>query len=573
MGGVDREHRFYPSGDHGDEETIRSRLSINSSSNEEIRGAERHRDSLNLPPPSDCGGLKTGAKVVLTADRTLMSSYNSSQFIGFAACFPKVLPRWLYTRLFCPPQHISSGDLLAIPAGLRRIESALIGNGFSPDEVVVAYPTRIDGVVDSSTKAIGISTSDPLGLGPASSTFSSLIRREPYTAHFFRELMTSKAVRSGTAKIIVGGPGVWQLSDERTRRRLGIDCIVEGEGDVAALQLFEDAVEGRPLPAVITGGPVPIEDIPIIRGPSVNGTVEISRGCGRGCEFCNPNMRTLRHVPLGRILDEVKVNLAHSSKITLHAEDVLRYRAKGMVPDRERVATLFSRVAGMTDRIGLSHIALSSALAEPGLVEDIAGIFDEASRGSRVYAQTGIETGSPALVSKHMKGKAKPYAPEDWPEVVKESFKLLADNNWVVCGTLVMGMPGETGDDVRKTLELVRSLRQHKSLIVPLFFVPLADMKGNEFFGPEAMLPEHWMLFAECVEHDFHWAYELMDELFRQNRTRAAKAHMFRIAAWYMQRRLKPYLELMKEGKNPLRGSLELEEPQVPKSLTGRAEA
>jgi radical SAM superfamily enzyme YgiQ (UPF0313 family) len=510
---------------------------------------------------------------VLTADRTLMSSYNSSQFIGFAACFPKVLPKWLYTRLFCPPQHIFNGGAIAAPAGIRRIEAALVEHGMAPDDISVVYPTRIDKEVDSSTRVIGISTSDPLGLGPASSTFSSLIRREPYTAHFFRELMTSKAVLSGQAKVIVGGPGVWQLATEEARRSFRIDCIVEGEGDTVAPGLFRDALDGRQLPGSVSGGPVPLEDIPAIRGPAINGTVEISRGCGRGCEFCNPNMRVVRHMPLERVLEEVRVNLAHSPKITLHAEDVLRYKARGMVPDRGQVGRLFTNVARMTDRIGLSHIALSSALSEPGLVEDIAHIFNEAREGSRVYAQTGIESGSPALVSKHMKGKAKPFAAEDWPEVVRESFKLLSGNGWVVCGTLVMGMPGETKEDVEKTIELVRSLRDYQCLVVPLFFVPLGEMTDGEFFRPEAMLPEHWMLFAECVDHDFYWAHELMDDLFRQNRTGSAKAGIFKLAAWYMQRRLRPHLEVMREGKNPLSEFPEMDESAQPSVDGETAEA
>jgi radical SAM superfamily enzyme YgiQ (UPF0313 family) len=497
-------------------------------------------------------GVRTGARVVLTADRTLMSSYNSSQFIGFAACFPNVLPKWLYTRLFCPPQHLFNMGTLAAPAGLRKIEAALIESGIPPGDIVIAYPTRIDRVVDSSTKVVAVSTSDPLGMGPASSTFSSLIRREPYTALFFRELMTSQAVTSGRAKVIVGGPGAWQLADDASRRRFRIDCLVEGEGEVVAPKLFKNALEGAPLPPKVLGGSVPRDGIPAIRGPTINGAVEISRGCGRGCEYCSPNMRLVRHLPRERILEEVRVNLEHSSKITLHAEDVLRYKANGMVPDREQVADLFREVARLTDSLGMSHIALSSALAEPRLIEDLAHIFNEAREGSRVYAQTGIETGSADLISKHLRGKAKPYPPERWPEVVEETFKLLSDNNWVVCGTLVMGMPGERAEDVEKTLELVRTLRQFKSLIVPLFFVPLGEMADGEFFGSEAMLPEHWMLLAECVDHDFHWAYDLMDELFTQNRTSGAKARMLKIAAWYMQRRLKPYVEMMREGGNPL---------------------
>jgi radical SAM superfamily enzyme YgiQ (UPF0313 family) len=168
-----------------------------------------------------------------------------------------------------------------------------------------------------------------------------------------------------------------------------------------------------------------------------------------------------------------------------------------------------------------------------------------------VYGQTGIETGSPALVSKHMKGKAKPFEPEKWPEVVKESFKLLQDNQWVPCGTIVMGLPGERGRDVEMTLDLIRDLRPYKSLIVPLFFVPLGEMREDEFFRSEAMLPEHWVLLAECIEHDFHWAQVLMDELFTQGKMSRPKAAGFRLVKWVFQFRMKKYIEAMKEGRDP----------------------
>ncbi|MEM2891026.1 MAG: radical SAM protein [Thermoplasmata archaeon] len=512
-------------------------------------------------PTSLDGGIATSYKVVLTADKTLMSSYNQSMFIGFAACFPRVLPRWLYTRLFCPSQPHPNGLAKFAPCGLRKIQAALIRSGIPEKDIAVAYPDSIHRVVDEKTKVIGINTSDPMGLGPASSTFSSLIGKEPYTAFFFRTLVTNEAIRRSGAKVIVGGAGAWQLGDEAIRERLGIDTLVEGEGELVAPQLFKDALEGRPLPKKVTGGTTPVEEIPLIAGPTINGMVEISRGCGRGCEFCNPNMRTIRHLPEERILEEVKLNLASGTEKTcLHAEDVLRYKAKGMVPDAEKVVGLFERVAKLTGNIGMSHFALSSALAAPKLVEELSHIVG-ADSGRKVYGQTGIETGSPKLVRAHMKGKAKPFEPERWPEVVRESFKLLADNNWVPCGTLVMGMPGERAEDVSRTLELVRDLRQYKSLIVPLFFVPLGELKESEFFRPNAMLPEHWMLLAECIEHDFSWVRVLMEELFAQNRLSSAKANGMKLAAWYMQRRLKPSLELMREGKNPL--AVEREQPQM----------
>jgi radical SAM superfamily enzyme YgiQ (UPF0313 family) len=114
-----------------------------------------------------------------------------------------------------------------------------------------------------------------------------------------------------------------------------------------------------------------------------------------------------------------------------------------------------------------------------------------------------------------------------------------------------MGMPGEKAQDVWKTIELIRDLRAHKSLIVPLFFVPLGDLKEDAFFGPDSMLPEHWTLLGECIEHDFHWVPIMMDELFAQNRMSAAKSSGMKLAAWYMQRRLREPLELMRAGKDP----------------------
>jgi len=500
-------------------------------------------------------GVETvGYKIVLTADKTLMSNYNSSMFIGFAACFPRVLPKWLYARLFCPSKPEHSGHVKYAPCGLRKIQASLVESGIPESDIAVIHPERLDKAVDSETKVVGVTTSDPMGLGPASSTFSSLLNKEPYTAYFFRKMMLDNALQSGNARIIVGGPGAWQLVNKSVRHNYGINTLVEGEGEMVAPRLFLDALDGKPLPEMISGGVVPIDRVPNVRAPTINGTVEISRGCGRGCDFCSPNMRQVRHMPPEKILQEVRLNLSSGSdKITLHAEDVLRYQAKGMTPDKDKVTALFDRVFKLTENIGISHLALSSALAEPKLVEELSRLTG-ASEGKRnIYGQTGIETGSPELVSRHMKGKAKPYAPEEWPEVVREGFKLLADNNWVPCGTLVMGMPGEKASDVSRTVELVRDLRQYKSLIVPLFFVPLGDLSNDEFFRPKAMLPEHWILLGECIEHDFHWVLTLMDELFAQNRLSAAKSSGMKLAAWYMQRRLRDSLELMKDGKSPLK--------------------
>jgi hypothetical protein len=76
-----------------------------------------------------------GYRVVLTADKTLMSSYNSSMFVVFAACFPRVLPKWLYTRLFCPSRPHVDGIVELAPCGLRKIQA--LRNMQRPDDQMI----------------------------------------------------------------------------------------------------------------------------------------------------------------------------------------------------------------------------------------------------------------------------------------------------------------------------------------------------------------------------------------------------------------------------------------------------
>lgn len=491
-------------------------------------------------------------KIVLTADRTLMSEYNSIEFIGFAACFPKVIPEWLYSRIFCPPMENDNGRARYAHAGIRKIEATLLENGFSEEDVTVAHPDKLHKVIDRHTKVLGITVHDPLGLGPASSIFSDLIGKEPYTTIFFKKLVSNNVIRERNLRVIVGGQGSWQLEDVKILAKYGIDCVVIGEGELIAKELFHKALNGEELPLIVHGEVTPVDKIPIIKKPTINGLVEIARGCGRGCRFCSPTMQKFRCQPLEKILEEVKVNVNAGQGVILHAEDVLRYKAKGPVPDEKEVGKLFNEVEKLTSDIGISHFSLAAVLAKPKLVEEIAETLDAGSkRHPWVSGQTGIETGSPRLAGEHLRGKAKPFDSKEWPDVVRESFKLMSNSRWMPCSTLIMGLPGERSDDVNKTIELVGDLREYKSLIVPLFFVPIGNLKSERFFKMKDMLPEHWQLLASCIRHNFKWVYTLEREMFEAKRISRLKSIALKTFTHYMERRLEPYVRMMEEGMNP----------------------
>ena len=460
-----------------------------------------------------------GYKVVLTADRTLMSEYKGGIFLGFSACVPKgLIPNWLYFSMFCPSVPVNEdGSVKYAPCGTRKIEAALLDHGFKRKDVIVAHPEHLDKVVGSRTKVIGITETDPLGIGPATSTFTQLFDGEAYMNIKFRELMSHSAIRRYRPRIIVGGPGAWQLEDKEIRSNLGIDCVVVGEGEKAVAPLFKRALDGESLPEVVHGNVAATDEIPLIKEATIDGIVEVARGCGRGCEFCVPTLQRYRCLPISDILKEVEVNLRAGRRPLLHAEDVLRYKAKGLEVNGEAVVELFKTVKNYpgVNAVGISHFALSSVASAPDVVEEISNILGAGEEGGWLSGQTGLETGSPRLIREFMKGKCKPFEPEDWPQVVIDAFAVMSRNCWVPCATLIIGFPDETEKDIDLTVDLLEELKNFKSLIVPLFLVSMGGLKDKtESLTIEKMTPKRSELFLKCWEHNIKWGQTLLQEYF-----------------------------------------------------------
>ncbi len=239
---------------------------------------------------------KNGYKIVLTADRTLMSEYNGGIFLGFSACVPRgIIPDKLYFSLFCPSISVNKdGAVKYAPCGTRKMEAELLKNGYTKDDIIVAHPDHLEKVIGPNTKALCITENDPLGMGPATSTFKELFGGETYMETKFKEILNNPAVEKYKPKIIVGGAGAWQLEKEQVRKSLGVDCVVIGEGEKAVDSLLSAERLDSSWPGVIYGPVVEEQDIPIIENGTIDGIVEIARGCGRGCAFCVPTLQQYR---------------------------------------------------------------------------------------------------------------------------------------------------------------------------------------------------------------------------------------------------------------------------------------
>lgn len=480
--------------------------------------------------------------IVLTADSTLMSDYRQNEFLGFGTCAPSnFVPDFIYRRLFFPPIKAEGSKAVSAPYGLRKIEAQLVKEGF---KVLTVTPNHIGSAIEKA-KVLGIHVMDPFGLGPASSTLAAILRKEPFLARHFRQLFELPEVREAKKrglKIIVGGPGVWQLNYRpKFVEKYGIDCIIEGEAENVVGKIFRAAMNGEPLPAnyeVSIGETPRLEEIPNIVNASINGLVEIGRGCCRGCKFCSVTLRPLRWFPIEKILREVDVNLAAGNKgVILHEDDVMLYGSKTTLPDDEKLLSLHEAVLQKCDGIGWSHCSLAAVAAKPKLFAQVAELIRQKQRWWGV--EIGLETGSPELATKIMPAKAHPFKPQEWPEVVRTGMGLMHDNMLVPACTLIVGTPEETEDDLVKTMELLDEVKDFRSLIVPLFFVPMGRLKDEDWFKDTKMTKTHEDLLVKCLEHDFHWIDNLISISFSEGWKGHAIRPFYRLFAFIARYKVK----------------------------------
>lgn len=465
-------------------------------------------------------GSNGGKKVVLTASTAEMAGWDADPFMAFAGGFPgRLFPKFLLRELYQPDKANPDYSAPFAPYGLRKIEATLLANGFDENDVITVHPKQLKHVMGPKTKVVGISSMDPLGMAYVSLTYTSLVGMGGVAAtgiEFWR-LTQNPTLNKYSIPRILGGAGSWQMKNPKIRKEYQFDCIVMGESEKIAPELFEKAVRGEKLPPLVQAERPADEDIPVIRNGAIYGAVEISRGCGRGCQFCSPTMKNRRSFPIEKVLKEVRANLrCGANMILLNTDDVFLYGSKErFIPNREAVVNLYKAVVEEpgVDVVQTAHASLAPAIINPEMVQDITETIGEKCqytyKGNPVVTvEVGVETGSPRLMQEHMRGKALPYDVSQWPEIVCEAYGILNDANWVPLCTLVTGLPKETEEDVLYTLDLIHRMRRFKTFFVPLFFVSLEDcaLRREKTLNLRQLTDLQWEMFIECWDHNLlHW--------------------------------------------------------------------
>ena len=474
-----------------------------------------------------------GYPIVLTASRAEANHYNNNPFAAFICTFPKKISGHILKDHLANLENNNDGTAKQTIYGLRKIESLLI-NEFGEENVIVSHYNNLNKFIGKKTKIVGISTMDPLGLAYVSTTYNSLIGfgGEALNASEFKKLVSHPYIKRYKPKIVVGGQGSWQISEINAQEELSIDVLFQGEAEHNLIEIFRKLMEGKKVPSYYISQKPKKEEIPIIKHAASYGMVEITRGCGRGCQFCSPTMRTKYSFPIDHIMKEVEINIKEGSKsIFTVTEDLFLYKSKpGFKPNRKEIVRLYKSIASYpgVEYILLSHASLAPIIYDKKILEELTPILIEKTKWrpgtSKLYKQpfisveVGIETGSVRLMKKYMKGKALPFSVDNWPELVVEGVGIMNDYDWWPLCTIMTGQPDETEDDVRATLDLIDDLRNHnaKMFYTPVLFIPLKEaVLGNHHRNNLSNLTQlQWEILSRCWKNnidfwtpDMKWIY------------------------------------------------------------------
>jgi len=461
---------------------------------------------------------------VLAASRTEASEWKHSIWQQMlSATIPQK-----YSKTFFNPESFNNetwadGRAKYVPNGLRMVETLLLRD-YSPDDVVVCYVDQLEQFVGPNTKVVAIHAHNPLGISYATDVYSKLAGENlmPVNAHEFIRIVTHPVIRKFNPRIVVGGPGAWQIEKADRLDEFRIDYLIDGEIERVFSDLFRRILEGDPtLPRIIK---IPkemqpaVEEIPVVTHRSTFGVCEITRGCGRGCQFCSPATKVGRSFPLEHIIASAEVNAREgATEVMLASEDMFLYEQlpnfETNVPALEKLFRSVASVPGI-ETIQTSHITIAPVVKDPSIIERLTPLIVPYSHLHHKHSTDpekrvadpiiGLETGSSKLFNTYMKGKAYPYKAHQWRDVVLKGMEILNRHNWFPFCTFIIGLPGETDEDTKQSLDLLYDLRHAKGTFVPTFFVPLENTRMEQTKGAKLieMTDLQWEFFFTCWKYN-----------------------------------------------------------------------
>src|SRR5947209_4023 len=182
-------------------------------------------------------------KIVLTASSTEASEYKHSIWQQMlSATVPHKYSKTFLNKVSFLNESWPDGRAKYVPNGLRMVETLLLRE-YSEDDVVTCYVDNLEKFIGPETKVIAIHAHNPLGISYATDVYSKLAGENlmPLNAAEFIRIVTHPVIDKYKPKIVVGGPGAWQLEKADRLDEFKIDYLIDGEIE----RVFSDLLDRK----------------------------------------------------------------------------------------------------------------------------------------------------------------------------------------------------------------------------------------------------------------------------------------------------------------------------------------
>ncbi len=327
-----------------------------------------------------------------------------------------------------------------------------------------------------------------------------------------KNLMEKIKMLKGKVFLLAGGPHA--TGDPWGTLNLGFDALIYGEAERSLPEFLEAYWQGedwRKVKGVFSeeglSGIQPLVDLneyppwPYWRG--LAGPIEITRGCPFACSYCQTSFMFKaipRHRSIENVYEYAKIMKNMGMKdLRFISPNALSYGGDGIRPNLAAVEELLERLSKVGMRIFFG--SFPSEVRPEFVTEESMKILKKYVSNKRIVI--GAQSASNRMLKLIHRG-------HDWEDVVN-AVKISVKYGFVPEVDFILGLPGETEEDMEKTLEGMRELvkmgaRAHLHYFMPLPGTPLA------FSKPTPLPPKIRKEVAKLVGEGKGWGQWLKQE-------------------------------------------------------------
>ncbi|KKQ78831.1 MAG: hypothetical protein UT02_C0055G0009 [Parcubacteria group bacterium GW2011_GWC2_38_7] len=283
-----------------------------------------------------------------------------------------------------------------------------------------------------------------------------------FAASAFHIAKISKEINS-SCPVIMGGPHATVKADEILKILPYVDYIVRGEGESTVLELVQYIESEKPELTQINGlsykqnkeikhntsremtkdlDKFPFPDRSLLmnekRYTSEDmGLIMTSRGCPYGCTYCSTDTRRVSYRSIENVLREIRLVKER------YGTTQFSFKDDSFTVNRKRVEDLCDRL--IAEKLNINW----ECNTRVNLISD--DLLEKMKRAGCNSIKVGIESGSERVLREMNKGITH--------EHVRNAARLFRKTGIHWTGYFMMGVPGETVDDVYKTLNFMYEVK------------------------------------------------------------------------------------------------------------------